>query len=517
MLHFLFLLLLPTLLFFLHKSLSAAGGGGHLPPGPNLCRILTLKHQIEQNPRKLFTNLAKLYGPIFSFRAGVHLIVVASSAAAAKEIFSTQNLRFAARYLPAVNHSILRTTKTRLPAAIVVAESNAVWKIVRGLGHRSIFSAASVEAAAGIRAAKAAELVEFLGTQIKEEKAVFIEEIIFATFANIISTVLTSRNLFLVDKNGENVRTVINRLIEMAEKYSRFGLGDMLPFLRRFDFSTKIRGRVVFENAKSIWGDFVMERKLAMATQVEGCSKTMTRDFLDILLHEDLFADDGAIEYFLSEMLMGSTDSVTTITIWLLVEMIKNEEILQKVRKEITDQAVEAGNTISEPGLAQCEYLQACIKEALRLHTPSPVVVPRLASKASIINGYTIPKNTIVLINLWAIHTDPGMWEDPLMFKPDRFLNSPIAFKGGAIDGAHFEYMPFGGGSRTCPGSEICRKGVQLMTACLVHYFDWRVPDGNDRAVLERGEDQFWTILKKDEPLRLIPSLRGDCNNAELD
>ncbi|KAL0452612.1 UNVERIFIED_CONTAM: cytochrome [Sesamum latifolium] len=128
---------------------------------------------------------------------------------------------------------------------------------------------------------------------------------------------------------------------------------------------------------------------------------------------------------------------------------------------------------INDSILSTCEYFQACVKKTLRLHIPGPFLIPHQALENFVLNDYTIPKDSIVVVNAWAIQLDPENWKDAKSFKPDRFLGSKIDFRGN-----HFEFIPFSSGRRMCPGFQIGFRNVQLVVACLIHYFDWSLPDG---------------------------------------
>lgn len=195
-------------------------------------------------------------------------------------------------------------------------------------------------------------------------------------------------------------------------------------------------------------------------------------------------------------------DSSSITSTWMMVELIRNPEMMRRVVDEI-EGAFEGDMVIKESVLSESEYLQACIKETLRLHIPGPLLVPHRAIETCKIEKYAIPKDSMVVVNGWAISMDPESWKDPERFDPDRFVRDPnIDFRG-----THFEYIPFGAGRRMCPGFNLAFKNVQIVVASLLHYFDWTLPGAADPAQMDTA-DRFGTVLKKETPLLLIPSFR---------
>ncbi|RLM73507.1 hypothetical protein C2845_PM15G06110 [Panicum miliaceum] len=85
--------------------------------------------------------------------------------------------------------------------------------------------------------------------------------------------------------------------------------------------------------------------------------------------------------------------------------------------------------------------------ETLRLHPVLPLLLPRECTEDRKVMGYVVPKGTMVLVNAWAISRDSEYWDDADAFKPDRFEDGKIDFKG-----TDFEFIPFGAGRRMCPG-----------------------------------------------------------------
>lgn len=155
---------------------------------------------------------------------------------------------------------------------------------------------------------------------------------------------------------------------------------------------------------------------------------------------------------------------------------------------------------VNESDFDQLPYLEAVVKETLRLHPAAPFLLPYKAGNDVDLSGYTIPKGTRVLVNAWAIARDPKNWEDPTEFSPERFLNSEIDFRG-----RDFAYIPFGAGRRICPGLPLALRMVSLLLASLIQSFEWKLPDGIVAEKLDM-QDQFGITLKKAAPLCVIPT-----------
>ncbi|RXI09792.1 hypothetical protein DVH24_033852 [Malus domestica] len=128
-------------------------------------------------------------------------------------------------------------------------------------------------------------------------------------------------------------------------------------------------------------------------------------------------------------------------------------------------------------------YLNAVIKETLRLHPSVPLLLPRECGEKCEIGGYDIPVKSKVIVNAWAIGRDPKYWTEPERFKPGRFHYSSIDYKG-----TNFEYIPFGAGRRICPGILYGLANIELPLALLLYHFDWKLPDGTKHEDLDMTE-----------------------------
>ena len=192
----------------------------------------------------------------------------------------------------------------------------------------------------------------------------------------------------------------------------------------------------------------------------------------------------------------GSETSATTVE-WAMSELMKNPELMKKAQNEVREVFGENGR-VNEERLNQLKLLRSIVKETLRLH-PSVHLIQRECSENCVINEYEIPAKTKVLINAWAIGRDPCYWKEAEEFRPERFLDSSIDFRG-----INFEYIPFGAGRRICPGTSFALPSIELPLANLLYHFDWKLPNGMKFEDLDMTESFGLTVRRKND-LFLIP------------
>nr|QWK52343.1 cytochrome P450 705A22 [Isatis tinctoria] len=144
------------------------------------------------------------------------------------------------------------------------------------------------------------------------------------------------------------------------------------------------------------------------------------------------------------------------------------------LREEI-DFVVGNSRLIQETDLPNLPYLQAVIKEALRLHPPTPLIV-REFQQGCKIGGFLIPEKTKLILNVYSLMRDPNVWEDPLEFIPEKFLTCSSSLgKDEERKEQALKYLPFGGGRRACPASKLGYTVGGTTIGMMVQCFDWRI------------------------------------------
>ena len=171
-------------------------------------------------------------------------------------------------------------------------------------------------------------------------------------------------------------------------------------------------------------------------------------------------------------MIAGGNDPIVVTLTWATSLLLNNCHVLKKAQDELDNQ-VGKERIVNKSDINKLVYLQAIVKETLRLYPGSPLSGPREFTEDCTISGYHVPKGTRLIPNLWKIQTDHHKWSDPLKFKPERFLTT---HKDIDFNGQNFEFIPFGSGRRICPGASFGVQMVHLALASFLHMYDISTP-----------------------------------------
>uniref|UniRef100_A0A8D8FIQ5 Probable cytochrome P450 304a1 n=1 Tax=Culex pipiens TaxID=7175 RepID=A0A8D8FIQ5_CULPI len=152
----------------------------------------------------------------------------------------------------------------------------------------------------------------------------------------------------------------------------------------------------------------------------------------------------------------------------LFERLLLNPEVLAKMQAEIDD-IVGHGRLPSLDDRINLPYTEATLREAMRIDTLVPSGIAHVAQQDTTLRGYDIPKGTILMLGLDAMHNQQDVWGDPDVFRPERFLDSK-----GRLVLAKDVSVPFGAGKRLCAGETFARNTLFLVLAGLVQNFNLR-------------------------------------------
>ncbi|XVF13720.1 hypothetical protein REPUB_Repub08aG0231900 [Reevesia pubescens] len=485
---YIFLFCISLIFFFLRRSSAYC-----LPPGPINFPIIGSLHRLGSHPNQSLFELAKIYGPLMTLRLGYVTTVIASSAETAKQVLQTHEQIFSDRTVPDVVASQPNPEST-----LAWALGDSRWRNRRRVCNTQLFTVQRLNSLQHLRHQKVEQLIEHIKKQRGSGSQVNIGQVAFATALNLMSTTIFSMDI--VDPEFSTAQEFKDLVWRIMEDSATPNLSDYFPILKRFDLQgLRKHIRPSYMRLHEIFDEMIDKRMEARASD----SMTRSGDLLDVLL--DQCEENGSdfsrqnIKPLILDLFIAGSDTSAITTEWAMAEVLRKPKVLQKARRELIE-VIGSERAVKESDMDQLPYLQAVVKETMRLHPAAPLLLPYKAKNDVQICGYTIPKDAQLLVNAWAIGRDPNYWNDPLSFCPERFLDSGLDYKG-----RDFEYIPFGAGRRICPGWPLAVRMVHLMLASMIHSFDWKLPQGIINPEGLDMQEQFGMTLKKAIPLCAIP------------
>jgi unspecific monooxygenase len=203
-------------------------------------------------------------------------------------------------------------------------------------------------------------------------------------------------------------------------------------------------------------------------------------DILSLLLQ--VRYEDGApltdqqIRDELIVMLMAGHETTGTALSWAFERILSLPEIETRIREEL--EATTGSSRLNAAQLQRLEYLDAVVKESLRIRPIMPVGGARLVKSPVEIGGHVVPPGAILVNAMYLLHRRPDIYPSPDEFRPERFLGKRI------ID--PYEWTPFGGGVRRCLGYAFALFEMKTILATILSQAKLRIQNRN-AAVVRRG------------------------------
>ncbi|KAF5289901.1 hypothetical protein FQA39_LY14963 [Lamprigera yunnana] len=209
--------------------------------------------------------------------------------------------------------------------------------------------------------------------------------------------------------------------------------------------------------------------KMSKESETNGIKKPA---FLDLLLRHNQNKDmtEDEIKDEVNTFMFAGHDTVSSVLSFALYCLSNNPEVQRKVVEEMD--AILGKNTqrpLRLQDIQSMKYLDAVIKESLRLYPPVPFI-GRTVSEEFQFDGKTIPKGTSLLLNIYGIHHDPNVYPDPQSFKPERFMGADNASR------PRYAFIPFSSGMRDCIGQKFAMLEVKSSVCVLLQHYEFLSP-----------------------------------------
>nr|QWK52221.1 cytochrome P450 81D11-1 [Isatis tinctoria] len=476
-------------LFFLFISLTLLFGTRrrkfNLPPSP--CRpfpVIGHLHLLKLPLHRRFLSLSESLGgaSIFSLRLGARLVFVVSSHSVAEECFTKNDVVFANRpeFIFAKHIGYNYTT-------MVSAAYGDSWRNLRRIGSIEIFSSLRLDSFLSIRRDEIRRLIFSLSKNSRQESAkVEMGSLFMGLTINNIIRMLAGKRFYGDGTEDDDEARHVRQLI--AEVVTTSGAGNAADYFPILCWITDYE-----KNVKKLAGrvDEFLQSLVDEKRAEKEKGNTMIDHLLSLQETQPDYYTDVIIKGIIVVMILAGTDTSAATLEWAMSNMLNHPEVLKKARTEI-DEQIGLDRLIEEQDIVKLPYLQSIVSETLRLYPVVPMLLPHMASEDCMVAGYDVPRGTILLVNVWAIHRDPNIWEEPEEFRPERFEK----------EGQDKKLMSFGVGRRACPGLGLAQRLVTLALGSLVQCFEW-----------ERAGEEFVDMRETEKgiTMRRALSLQAMC------
>ncbi|KAK3231290.1 hypothetical protein Dsin_003171 [Dipteronia sinensis] len=239
-------------------------------------------------------------------------------------------------------------------------------------------------------------------------------------------------------------------------------LGDYFPYLRWLTYYGVEKQEIKIHKRRDAFIQALLDTH-------QNNNRETSRPIIDVLLNlqesEPEFYTNGVVKGIVHAMLIAGTHTTVITLDSVVTQLIAHPEAFKKARDEIDNQVGDS-RLLNDADLAKLAFLHGTISETLRLGIVK-VLPAHESSEDCTVGGYHIPKGTQLLVNAWAVHSDPELYIEPDRFKPERFRRSEVQEKGGC------KFIPFGLGRRVCPGEGLGMRVMALSLGTLIQCFDW--------------------------------------------
>ncbi|KAK8108236.1 uncharacterized protein PG998_010249 [Apiospora kogelbergensis] len=462
------LILTPVILLLLLwiASLMPGGRAKNLPPGPRTLPFLGNMHMIPRRRLDLkFSQLAKIYGPVFSLKVGSGTMVVFNSAKPAIEVMDKQSLYSSNRPPSSIlSHGVFRGNH---PMYMAPAER---WKLRRKLYHQILQESVLNKLYIPLIEAESCQLVRDVCS--KPEDLMLHP----GRYSNsvIMSLVFGIRTPSHDMPHYLQLRQVMTKILSLGEIGATPPI-DLFPFLQylpeRLWGNWKTRAQDLRETALGLYGplvDQVMTRR-SMGKRLE--------TFLDGVLDQNdkLGLSREEIDVMCGNLLEGGTDTTGTLIMTLWQAMALHPHVLAETHAQI-DSVLDESTMPTWADYERLPIVSMIVKELQRWRPPARGGFPHAMDKDVVVDGMTVPQGATVIINSWSAHMDPERWDRPQEFDPWRYrdqtqLASVYANSRDPLKRDHFGY---GIGRRICPGIHLAERTFWLAMARVLWAFDIR-------------------------------------------
>lgn len=476
-------------------SSTTGGGPKNLPPGPRGWPLVgNLVQVILQRRHFIFIvrDLRKKYGPIFTMQMGQRTMVIVTSSQLIHEALVQRGPEFASR----PPDSPIRLVFSVGKCAINSAEYGPLWRSLRKNFVTELITPTRVKQCSWIRTWAMESHMKRLNSEAFDNGS-FVE--VMSSCRLTICSILIC--LCFGAKISEERIKHIESILKDVMLITSPQLPDFLPILTPLFRRQMREAKELRKRQMECLVPLIRNRKAFVEKGQNPNSESEMVSPIGAAYVDSLFGleptgreqlGEQEIVTLCSEVISAGTDTSATTAEWAMHHLVLNQEIQEKLYKEIVA-AVGKDGLVKEEDVEKMPYLDAVVKETLRRHPPGHFLLSHAVIKDTELGGYAIPAGVHVEFYTAWLTEDPDMWSDPGEFRPERFL------EGDGVDvdvtGTRgVKMVPFGAGRRICPAWSLGILHIHLLIARMVHAYKWLPVPG---APPDSTETYAFTVVMK--------------------
>jgi len=469
-----------------------------LPPDPNFLPFLGTLQWLREGLGGLESYLRSVHhrlGPIVTLRITSRPAIFVADRSLTHEALVLNGAVYADRPPPAVISKIVDEHN------ISSGSYGATWRLLRRNITSEILHPSRVRSYSHARHWVLEILFERFRNHGGEEPIVLIHHLHYAMFALLVLMCFGDK---LDEKQIKEVEFIQRLQLLSLTKFNIFNIWPKFTKLilrKRWQEFLQIRRqqRDVLLPLIRARRKIVEERKRSEQEDKKDYVQSYVDTLLDLELpEENRKLNEEDIMNLCSEFLTAGTDTTATALQWIMANLVKYPEIQERLHEEIKSVVGEEAKEVEEEDVEKMPYLKAVVLEGLRRHPPGHFLLPHSVTEDTVLGGYRVPKNGTINFMVAEIGRDPVEWEEPMAFKPERFMGEEEAVDLTGSRG--IKMMPFGAGRRICPGIGLAMLHLEYYVANMVREFQWKEVEGHEVDLTEKLE--FTVVMK--HPLKAL-------------
>ncbi|PIA41454.1 hypothetical protein AQUCO_02200105v1 [Aquilegia coerulea] len=454
------------------------------PSGPKKLPIIGNLHQLGGDVLHVaLAKLAKVHGGVMTVWIGSwRSIIVISDVDKAWEVLVNKSSDYGARDLTEITKSVTASWRT-----ISTSDVGALWQTLRKGLQNGALGPLNIAAQTQFQEGDMKRLIQAMTDEAaKNNNIVKPLEHIKKNTVRLLTRLIFGQT-FDDDKFVESMHYDVDDVIRIggyARLAEAFYYAKYLPSHR-----------------KAVREAYLVKSRVEDLVRPLLSSNPPTNSYLYFLLSQNF--PEEVIIFSIFELYILAVDSTSSTTTWALAYMVREQAVQEKLYQD-TRMTLGDVDLVKIEDVSKLKYLQAVVKETMRMKPIAPLAIPHKAAKDTTLMGIKVAKGTQIMVNLYALHHNENIWTEAYKFIPERFMQGEdTSATNRALEQS---FLPFGAGMRICGGMDLGKLQFAFVLANLVNAFKWSCVE--EGMLPDMSEELSFVLLMK-TPLEAKITIRN--------